>query len=202
MYFQKRVRNEENITFRNLKVRISGLFNPIKVSTSFSPVQQCQPQSNIHCIYRGGSFEYPALGHHCKGRNSQPMQSVRIQLKHNISWVRISCYMYAYNISTFYFEATIIIVIMHGVKTIRTFLKGGHSPSELEFMLSLGSVSVWNTPAVLNLYMGYRHTPDASQKRTVPSSCLHIQAGHCKHFFECNRHGMSNLKVHINWPCK
>ncbi|TNN50584.1 hypothetical protein EYF80_039224 [Liparis tanakae] len=37
-------------------------------------------------------------------------------------------------------------------------------------MLSLGSVSVWNTPDVLNLYMGYRQTPDASQNRTVPSS--------------------------------
>lgn len=42
-------------------------------------------------------------------------------------------------------------------------------------MLSLGSASVWNTPAVLNLYMGYRQTPDASQKRTVPSSCLQPQ---------------------------
>ena len=60
---------------------------------------------------------------------------------------------------------------MIGQKT-HTFLKGGHSPSELWFMLSLGSASVWKTPAVLSLYMGYRHTPDASQNRTVPSSCL------------------------------
>lgn len=54
----------------------------------------------------------------------------------------------------------------------RTFLNSGHSPSVLWFMLSLGSVSVWKTPAVLSLYMGCKQTPDASQKRTVPSSCL------------------------------
>lgn len=35
-----------------------------------------------------------------------------------------------------------------------TFLNGGHSPSVLWFMLSLGSASVWKTPAVLSLYMG------------------------------------------------
>lgn len=57
-----------------------------------------------------------------------------------------------------------------------TFLNSGHSPSVLWFMLSLGSVSVWKTPAVLSLYMGCRQTPDASQKRTVPSSCLQTNA--------------------------
>lgn len=57
-----------------------------------------------------------------------------------------------------------------------TFLNSGHSPSVLWFMLSLGSVSVWKTPAVLSLYMGCRQTPDASQKRTVPSSCLQTKA--------------------------
>lgn len=68
-------------------------------------------------------------------------------------------------------------------------------------MLSLGSASVWNTPAVLNLYMGYRQTPDASQKRTVPSSCLHTQINRI--LLICYRNVPIQIsKVEINWPCE
>lgn len=36
------------------------------------PVQQCQPQSDNHCIYKGESSECRASGHRCRGQNSQP----------------------------------------------------------------------------------------------------------------------------------
>ena len=70
-----------------------------------------------------------------------------------------------------------VVTLVIYTHTPPTFLKGGHSPSVHWFMVSLGSASVRNTPAVLSLYMGYRQTPDASQKRTVPSSCLGEREG-------------------------
>lgn len=57
-------------------------------STVSSPVQQYQPPSGTHCIYRGGSSECPALGHHCMGQNSQPgQQRVRQQFSDDIIMV-------------------------------------------------------------------------------------------------------------------
>lgn len=53
-----------------------------------------------------------------------------------------------------------------------TLRKGGHSSSLAWLRLSLCSQSVWKMLAVPSLYSGRRDTPEASQKRTVPSSCL------------------------------
>lgn len=97
MLLDKR-KNQETITFRKLKIRILGLFNPIKMSNSFSPVQQCQPQSDIHCIYKGGSFECPALGHRCKGQNSQPRQNRQLKIQYQLSLCFFIQFIYAYHI--------------------------------------------------------------------------------------------------------
>lgn len=53
-----------------------------------------------------------------------------------------------------------------------TLRSGGHSSSPWALRLSLGSVSVRNTRTVLSLYSSRKQTPEASQNRTVPSSCL------------------------------
>lgn len=53
-----------------------------------------------------------------------------------------------------------------------TLRNGGHSSSPAWLRLSLCSQSVWKMLAVPSLYSGFRDTPEASQNRTVPSSCL------------------------------
>jgi hypothetical protein len=53
-----------------------------------------------------------------------------------------------------------------------TLRSGGHSCSPWASRFSSGSASVRNTCTVLSLYSSRKQTPEASQNRTVPSSCL------------------------------
>lgn len=67
--------------------------------------------------------------------------------------------------------------LQHGVRAPPspgdiTLRNGGHSSSPAWLRLSLCSQSVWKMLAVPSLYSGFRDTPEASQNRTVPSSCL------------------------------
>lgn len=58
-----------------------------------------------------------------------------------------------------------------------TLRSGGHSSSPWALRFSLRSVSVRNTLTVLSLYSSRKQTPEASQNRTVPSSCLWAEPG-------------------------